>query len=115
MGVDAAKAAKTALNNNAYRQAVKGIWTDAEASKLILDHTNAIYFLEDTRPKKGFPKDRKYIVCEICVDDSMVMSEIDTHRELLQFALRSNGLAFEEVRIVFAKFDMRKRHPFVDG
>lgn len=112
LDADSAKLVQIALNNAKYRDAVKSIWKDAEASQLILDHTNAFYVRVDELPKKGFPADADYVVCEVCVDDALVRSELDAHRELLQFALRSNGLSFEEFRIVPSRHGMKSRHPF---
>lgn len=112
LDADSAKFVQIALNNAKYRDAVKSIWKDAEASQLILDHTNAFYVRVDELPKKGFPADADYVVCEVCVDDALVRSELDAHRELLQFALRSNGLSFEEFRIVPSRHGMKSRHPF---
>lgn len=112
LDADSAKLVQIALNNAKYRDAVKSIWKDAEASQLILDHTNAFYVRVDELPKKGFPADADYVVCEVCVDDALVRSELDAHRELLQFALRSNGLSFEEFRIVPSRHSMKSRHPF---
>ena len=112
LDADSAKLMQIALNNSKYRQAVKSIWKDEDASRLILDHTNAFYIRKDELPKKGFPSDADYVVCEVCIDDALVRSEVDAHRELLQFALRSNGLTFEEFRIIASKHGMRSRHPF---
>lgn len=112
LDADSAKLVQIALNNAKYRDAVKSIWKDVEASQLILDHTNAFYVRVDELPKKGFPADADYVVCEVCVDDALVRSELDAHRELLQFALRSNGLSFEEFRIVPSRHGMKSRHPF---
>lgn len=114
LDADSAKLLQIAANNAKYKQAVESIWKNAEASGLILAHTNAFYVRVDELPKKGFPADADYVVCEVCVDDALVRSELDAHRELLQFALRSNGLRFEEFRIIPARHGMRSRHPFVD-
>lgn len=114
LDADSSKHAQIALNNARYKEAVKAIWKDEEASRLILEHTNAFYVRKDELPKKGFPADEDYIVCEVCVDDALIRSEIDAHRELLEFALRSNGLAFEEFRIIPARHGMRQRHPFAE-
>lgn len=114
LDADSAKLLQIATNNAKYKQAVESIWKDSEASGLILAHTNAFYVRVDELPKKGFPADADYVVCEVCVDDALVRSELDAHRELLQFALRINGLRFEEFRIIPARHGMRSRHPFVD-
>lgn len=112
LDADSAKLARIAVNNNHYRSAVCGIWKDKEAADLILGHTNAFYVRECTAPRKGVGETDAYIVAEICVDDPLVRSEIDTHRELLQFALRSNGLSFNELKVVPARRGMKDRHPF---
>lgn len=112
LDADSAKLLQIAANNARYKEAVKSIWKDDDASRLILDHTNAFYVRVDDLPKKGFPADEDYVVCEACIDDALVRSEVDAHRELLQFALRSNGLSFEEFRIIPSRHGMRSRHPF---
>ena len=114
LDADSVKLVQIALNNAKYKDAVRSIWKDEDASRLILGHTNAFYVRVDGIPKKGFPKDADYVVCEVCVDDALVRSELDAHRELLQFALRSNGLSFEEFRIIPSRHGMKSRHPFVD-
>lgn len=113
MDADFAKLVRIARNNDAYAQAVRTVWTDRAASDLILAHTNAFYVRRDDRPRRGPHKDDPYIVCEICIDDALVRSEIDTHKELLQIVLHQNGLAFDELRLVPARRGMRKRHPFL--
>lgn len=112
LDADSAKIARIAMNNSIYRKAVESIWKDKQASSLILDETNAFYVRNDERLHKGNPEGKPYIVSEICCGDPLVRSELDTHKELLEFALRTNGLTFEELRIIPARRDMRKRHPF---
>lgn len=112
LDADSAKMAQIAVNNRIYRDAVLSIWKNTEASDLILAHTNAFYIRRDDSPHKGVAEGEAYIVSEICIDDAMVRSELDTHKELLQFALRSNGLSFDELRIIPARRGMRSRHPF---
>ncbi len=109
---DVAKFVRIARNNDIYLQSVLTIWTSKEAARLILDHTNAFYVRRDDRPRKGPDKDKPYIVCEICIDDPLVRSELDTHRELLQIVLFQNGLSFDELKLIPARQGMRKRHPF---
>lgn len=113
LDADQAKLAHAARNNAIYMDAVRKVWKDPEASEFILAHTNAFYIRKDETPKKGIYKDRDYMVCEICIDDPTVRSDIDAHRELLQLALRNAGMTFEEVRLIAAKRGMRKRHPFI--
>lgn len=112
LDADSAKIARIAVNNNHYRRAVQGIWKDREAARLILDHTNAFYVRRDSAPHKGLAEGEAYIVGEVCVDDPLIRSELDTHRELLQFTLRTNGLDFDELKIVPARRGMKERHPF---
>ncbi len=112
LGCDTTNMATIARNNIAYRTAVKNIWRDQASRKLILDHTNAFYIREDKTPKKGPYKDKPYIICDIVLDDGLVRSEIDTHRELLMAHLLNEGLKFEKINIIPAKGNMRKRHPF---
>lgn len=112
MDADAAKLAKNINNNNIYKKAVESIWKDKEASSLILTHTNAFYIRKDDKPCRQYAEKGANILCEVCIDDPLVRSELDTHRELLQFALRTNGLTFDELRIIPSKGNMRKRHPF---
>ncbi len=114
LDADSAKLARIAANNNRYRDAVRGIWKDADASSMILMHTNAFYVRRDEAPHKGATEANPYIICEVCVDDPLIRSELDTHKELLQFALRSNGLSFDELKIKPARRGMKDRHPFVD-
>ena len=113
LNADAAKFLRIAKNNDAYAEAIRALWPDEKAAQLILDHTNAFYIRNDERPRKGPDKDKPYIVCEVCIDDPLVRSEIDTHRELLQLHLRGAGLSFEELRIIPARRGMKKRHPFI--
>lgn len=110
---DAAKFFKIAQNNERYKQAVRDIWLDDAPVELILAHTNAFYVRKDETPRKGPDKDKPYIVCEICADDPLVRSELDTHRELLQLALKKQGMDFEEIRIIPARRGMKNRHPFI--
>ncbi len=112
LGADESKMVRIALNNRKYKDAVLSIWKDEEASSFILDHTNAFYIRNDTTPRHGVKPDEAYIICEICIDDPLVRSELDTHKELLQFALRSQGLSFEELHIKPARRGMKSRHPF---
>ncbi|WP_165060167.1 hypothetical protein [Adlercreutzia sp. ZJ154] len=108
---DAGKFMRIARNNDCYKQAVNTIW-NKNAACLILENTNAVYIREDPAPRKGPDKDKPYIVCEVCSQDSMVRSELDTHRELLHLELRKLGLNFEELRIKPSRGAMRSRHPF---
>lgn len=112
LGIDRAKTNRINDNNLLFRKAICSIWKDKEASDLIFSHTNAFYVRKVDTPRIGIPLGTEYYVCEICVDDALVRSEIDTHKELLTFVLRTQGIEFEELRIISAKGNMLKRHPF---
>lgn len=109
---DADKLISSTKRNAIYIKAVNKIWSNGEAARLILDHTNAFYVRQDDRPKKGIYKDKPYIICEICIDDPAIRSELDVRRELLALALKEFGLTFEELQIRPARRGMRDRHPF---
>ena len=112
MGADRPKVDRIQDNNAKYAAAVRSIWKDEDAARLILAHTNAFYVRLDDAPRRGIPLGTSYPVCEVCLDDPLVRSEIDLHQELLAFALRTSGLEFETFRTISSKGDMRKRHPF---
>lgn len=109
---DASRFLRIAKNNDAYVEAVRTVWPDEDAARLILDHTNAFYVRRDERPRIGPGKDRPYILCEICIDDALIRSELDTHKELLAMVLHQKGLSFNELRLIPARHGMRKKHPF---
>lgn len=111
---DVAKGMRIAKNNNAFVNAVRHVWTDKDISSFILCHTNAFYVREDTSPRKGSAKDEPYIVYEVCIDDPSVRSAVDMKREHLRLALVAEGLELNEFRIIPARWNMRKRHPFKD-
>ena len=112
MGADAARLRQINDNNSKYANAVRSIWKDPEANRLILAHTNAFYVRLEKKPMKGIPLGEEYPVCEICTDDPVIRSELETHKELLAFALRTSGLEFEKISTISSRGDMRKRHPF---
>ncbi len=111
---DADKLIASTKRNAIYVEGIHTVWKDELAAKMILEHTNAFYIREDDRPKKGMFKDRPYILCEICIDDPAIRSEVDTRRELLTLALKKLGLSFDELIIKPARRGMRDRHPFKD-
>ncbi len=111
---DADKLIASTKRNAIYVEGIRTVWKDELAAKMILEHTNAFYIREDDRPKKGMFKDRPYILCEICIDDPAIRSEVDTRRELLTLALKKTGLSFDELIIKPARRGMRDRHPFKD-
>lgn len=121
LDIDQRKIAQTAFNQQVYKNAVFSIWKSHAAADMILQRTNAFYIRRDEtlKLKKSYlESDRGEgsasgdVVCEIYVEDSMVLSELDTHKEILTFALRSNELSFDELRLIHSKGQMRTRHPF---
>lgn len=114
LGGEESNLSKVMANNAAYVAAVRDIWTNEAAARLILDHTNAFYIRKDERPRKGPDKDKPYILCEICLDEPLIRSEMDTRKEMLALALAKRGLTFNEIRIIPARRGMRQRHPFRD-
>lgn len=112
LGINPKTFSKAASNNKAYMESVKFIWKSRSASKMILDHTNAFYVRVDKTPRKGKYKDMTFYVAEIVVDDPVVRAEIDTHRELLDLQLNYRGIFPNEIKILYAKGNMRNRHPF---
>lgn len=109
---DAARFMSVALNNERYREAVRSVWADPDAARLILEGTNGFYVREDTSPRKGPRKDEPYMVSVVCAADALIRSELDAHRELLHLKLREAGMQTEELRIVPARRGMKERHPF---
>lgn len=115
LGVQEESIQNTVSNNAAYAAAVRDIWKSEEACRLILDHTNAFYVRKDDRPRKGPDKDKPHLLCEICLDEPLIRSEMDARKEMLSLALLRHGLRFDEVRIIPARRGMRQRHPFKDA
>ena len=112
LGGDPALFSAISKNNAAYKNAVEKIWQDKQTSEFILKHTNAVYVRRDERPKKGPDKDKDHYIAEIVIDDGLIRSEIDTHREMLYLHMLGEGIAFDEIKIIPAKGNMRRRHPF---
>lgn len=110
LGGDTKMLASISRNNLAYKSAIRQVWPDKASSDLIIQHTNAIYLRQDTRPKKGEYKNKPYYLFEIVVDSALIRSEIDTHRELIACHLLNLGINFQEIRIIPAKGNMRNRH-----
>lgn len=99
----------------AYADAIQRVCAPhREMAAYLLAHTNAFYIRRDETPRKGPDKDKPYIVCEVCVDDAMAKSEINMRQELIKLALASEGIHFEEFRIITARGGMRSRHPFLE-
>lgn len=119
LSIDNRKIAQAAFNNQQYKNAVLNIWKSHDASDLILTHTNAFYIRRDysKKVKKSaqdgvFSSSSGDVVCEIYLEDSIILSELNAHREILAFALRTNGLTFDELKLIHSKGSMRMRHPF---
>ena len=112
LGGEPAKFAAVARNNMAYKAAIKKVWKDNASSQLILQHTNAFYVRKDDRPKKGSAKDKQTYLAEVVIDDPVIRSEIDTHREMIFCHMKLMGLNIDELKIMPAKGNMRKNHPF---
>lgn len=112
LGGEPAKFSVIARNNLAYKSAIKKVWKDSTSSQLILQHTNAFYVKKDERLKKKGQNEPAY-VAEVVIDDPVIRSEIDTHREMIFCHLRIYGLNIDELTIKPAKGNMRKRQPFV--
>ena len=112
LGGEPAKFAATAKNNMVYKSAIKKVWNDSASSQLILQHTNAFYVKKDERPKKGSAKDSQTYLAEVVIDDPVIRSEIDTHREMIFCHMKLLGLNIDELRIMPAKGNMRNKHPF---
>ena len=48
---DADKLIASTKRNAIYVEGIRTVWKDELAAKMILEHTNAVYILEDDRPK----------------------------------------------------------------
>ena len=113
LGGEPSKFATIAKNTLAFKSAIKKVWKDTASSQLILEHTNAFYVRQDNRPKKGNAKNEVSYVAEVVIDDPVIRSEIDTHREMIFCHMKIYGLKIDELKIIPAKGNMRKKHPFV--
>ena len=112
LGGEPAKFATVAKYNMAYKLAIKKVWDDKTSSQLILQHTNAFYVRKDERPKKGDCKNKQSYLAEVVIDDPIIRSEIDTHREMIFCHMRLLGLNIDELKIMPARGNMRNKHPF---
>lgn len=109
------KAVSVAQINAAYVKAVRQIWKTDAAQRMILDHTNAFYIRRDDTPRKGPKKNDPYILCEVCMDEPLLRSEMDARKEMVALELAKSGLRFNEIRVIPARRGMRQRHPFRDA
>ena len=121
LSIDNRKIAQAAYNSQQYKNAVLNIWKDPSAANLILSQTNAFYIRRDftKKVKKSFKETADAfssssgdVVCEVCVEDSLVLSELNAHREMLFYELQTKGLRFDELKLIHSKGPMRSHHPF---
>ena len=97
----------------AYERAVRRTWQQSpDGAELVLAHTNAYSVRKDERPRKG-PVGGLPLLGEVCIDDSLVRSEVNARREMLRLALACEDVPVEELRIIASRRGMKERHPFV--
>lgn len=109
---DAAKYISIASNKARFKEVIFEIWKEDSARKLILSHINAFYVRKDERPKTGPDKNKIHYICEIYSDDSLIRSELDTHKELISIGLKVRGVEFEDICIKPSRRGMKTKHPF---
>ncbi len=123
LSIDNRKIAQAAFNIQQYKNAVLNIWKNQDAANLILSKTNAFYIRKDYTKKlkrsvsvsEGNSNSLDgEVVCEIYLEDSLVLSELNAKREILELALKSCGLTFAELKLIHSKGSMRIRHPFAE-
>lgn len=115
LGPEAAKMMRVQQIKDRYRAAVERTWADSsEAARLVLAHTNGMYVQKDERPRTGPDKHRDRIIFGVYLDDAVVRTEFDARQQMLAFALRQEGMSFDELRILPARGDMRHRRAFPD-
>lgn len=113
LGPEAAKMMRIQQIKERYRVAVKRTWRDnPAAADLVLAHTNGMYVTKDDRLRTGPDKHKDRIIFGVYLDDPVVRTEFDARQQLLVFALHQEGMGFDELRILPAKWDMRQRHAF---
>ena len=113
LGPEAAKMMRIQQIKERYRVAVKRTWRDnPAAADWVLAHTNGMYVAKDERLRTGPDKHKDRIIFGVYLDDPVVRTEFDARQQLLAFALRQEGMGFDELRILPAKWDMRQRHAF---
>lgn len=113
LGPEAAKMVRVQQIKERYRAAVVRTWRDnPEAAQLVLKHTNGMYVAKDDRLRTGPDKHKDRIIFGVYLDDPVVRTEFDARQQLLAIALRHEGMSFDELRILPAKWDMRQRHAF---
>lgn len=113
LGPEAAKMMRIQQIKERYRVAVKRTWRDnPAAADWVLAHTNGMYVAKDDRLRTGPDKHKDRIIFGVYLDDPVVRTEFDARQQLLAFALRQEGMSFDELRILPAKWDMRQRRAF---
>lgn len=113
LGPEAEKMMRIQRIKERYRAAVVRTWRDnPDAARLVLMHTNGMYVAKDERLRTGPDKHKDRIIFGVYLDDPVVRTEFDARQSLLAFALRREGMSFDELRILPAKWDMRQRHAF---
>lgn len=112
-GPQAISALKRSRNKGRFRVAVERTWRSRpDIARFVLMHTNGIYIAKDEHPRKGPDKDRAWWVFGIYMDDAMARTEVDAWQSVLFQSLHREGLSIDELRILPAKWDMRKRKLF---
>lgn len=123
------KAARNAIVQVAWKNAVEEVYKDPDAIAFILDHINAVYILaadaiiygdrdgvsrKKTTPieKKGSAVKKKGAQLVVYVDDSLVRSDLDARQEFLKMKLREQGEYVETFKILPSRFDMKTRFPY---
>lgn len=116
----ASRALRRARVHRLWEETVHAVFK--EAAHLVLDHTNAVYIMSAEkgnavrrfdRPAsdtQGFASTGNVLV--VCLDDSMVRSELDNRQELVKMKFREKGEPVEVLKIVPSIRDMKQRHPF---
>lgn len=116
----ASHALRRARVHRLWEEVVRAVFR--EAAPLVLDHTNAVYIMSAEkgnavrrfdRPAsdtQGFASVGNVLV--VCLDDSMVRSELDNRQELVKMKFREKGEPVEALKIVPSIRDMKQRHPF---
>lgn len=116
----ASRALRRARVHRLWEETVHAVFK--EAASLVLDHTNAVYVMSAEkgnavrrfdRPAsdtQGFASAGNVLV--VCLDDSMVRSELDNRQELVKMKFREKGEPVEALKIVPSIRDMKQRHPF---
>lgn len=116
----ASRALRRATVHRLWEETVAAVFR--EAAPLVLDHTNAVYIMsaEKGNAVRRFDRPASDVqgcaatgnVLVVCLDDSMVRSELDNRQELVKMKFREKGEPVEALKIVPSIRDMKQRHPF---